>query len=386
MVSTDEQIPLSSPDVSEAEIDAVVEVLRDRQLSLGPRLKAFEQAVAEYAGTRHAVAVSSGTAALHLAVRGLGWGAGDEVVTTPFSFISSSNCLLFEGITPIFADIDPGTWDLDPAAAESVITDKTRGLLPVDVFGRPCPMDAYLDIASRHGLDVLEDSCEAIGTTSNGRAAGSRAKAGAYAFYPNKQITTGEGGMLITDDEGLAMLADSMRNQGRGEGSGWLGHPRLGFNYRIPDILCAMGIVQMQRLEGFVAERRRVFETYGALLDDIEDITAPLPARDGERISWFVYVVTLPEGTPRNRRDAILEELRKRGIGCRNYFVPIHLQPFYRERFGFRAGMFPVTESVAERTIALPFFNALSEAQCARVVAALSEALDATRHLAHSRT
>ncbi|GAB4227133.1 MAG: DegT/DnrJ/EryC1/StrS family aminotransferase [Acidobacteriota bacterium] len=372
-------VPLSSPDITEREIEAVVEVLRSPQLSLGPRLEAFEQACARYAGTRHAVAVSSGTAALHLTVHALGLGPGDEVVTTPFSFVATANCLLFEGATPVFADIDPRTWDLDPDAAEAAVTGRTRALLPVHVFGRPCPMPRYLEIAQRHGLAVIEDSCEAIGSTIDGRMAGSFGIAGNYAFYPNKQITTGEGGVVVTDDDELARLVRSLRNQGRGEGGGWLAHERLGWNYRIPDILCALGLVQLERLEEFIARRQRVFDLYGEHLAGIEEIVTPAPPAPGQRVSWFVYVVTLREGETRARRDAVLEALGRRGIGCRNYFVPIHLQPFYCERFGLREGMFPVTESVAARTIALPFFNALTEEQVARVAQALREALDETR-------
>ncbi len=372
-------IPLASPDVGDAEIAAVVEVLRDQHLSLGPRLPAFEDAMAQAAGVRQAVAVSSGTAALHLIVHGLGIGEGDEVVTTPFSFVASSNCLLFENARPVFADIDPVTWELDPAAAEAALSPRTRALLPVHVFGRPCPMPDYLAVAQRHGLEVIEDSCEAIGSTIDGKMAGSFGRAGAFAFYPNKQITTGEGGIIVTDDDALAELARSLRNQGRGTDGQWLGHPRLGWNYRIPDILCALGIEQLRRLDEFVAARERVFELYRAALGDIEELVLPAEPASGTRVSWFVYVVTLREPATRERRDAILAALTKRGIGCRNYFFPIHLQPFYRERFDLREGMFPVTESVASRTIALPFHNRLSEEQVARVAEALRAALDEMR-------
>jgi len=370
-----EEISLACPDVGPEEIAAVVAVLEDQHLSLGPRLGAFEQAMARYAGTRDAVAVSSGTAALHMLVHALGWGPGDEVVTTPFSFISSSNCLLFEGVRPVFADIDPVTWDMDPQAAEAAIGPRCRGLLPVHVFGRPCPMPRYMEIARRHDLQVIEDSCEALGSRIGQRMAGSFARAGCFAFYPNKQITTGEGGMVVTDDEDLAATLRSLRNQGRGADGTWLSHERLGWNYRIPDILCALGIVQLRRLESFIEARQKVYDLYGQALGEVEGIVLPPPATEDQRISWFVYVIALEEGSSRERRNRVLEALRARGIGCRNYFAPIHLQPFYRERFGLREGMFPVTESVAARTIALPFHTRLDEAQVARVAQALREAL-----------
>jgi perosamine synthetase len=369
------EIPLARPEVDDADIAAVVEVLRDPQLSLGPRVPEFERAVAAYCGAAHAVALSSGTAGLHLLVHALGLGPGDEVVTTPFSFVASSNCLLFEGATPVFADIDPVTWDMDPGAAAAAVTPRTRGLLPVHVFGRACPMPRYLALAKRHGLAVIEDSCEAIGTTLDGKMAGTFGRAGIYAFYPNKQITTGEGGIVVTDDGELAGTLRSLRNQGRGPDGGWLAHPRLGWNYRIPDILCALGTSQLRKLDSFVAARQRVAGTYDARLAKIPSLVTPAPARPGERISWFVYVVALAPGSPREARDRVLEGLRERGIGCRNYFSPIHLQPFYRERFGLREGMFPVTEDVASRTIALPFHNRLSEDEIDRVGRALEDLL-----------
>ncbi len=370
-----EQIPLSSPEVDESDIAAVVAVLRGSQLSLGPKLPEFEAAVADYVGARHAVAVSSGTAGLHLVVHALGLGDGDEVITTPFSFVASSNCLLFEGARPVFADIDPVTWDLDPAAAEAAITRRTRGLLPVHVFGRACPMPRYGELAARHGLTVIEDSCEALGTRLHGRMAGTFGVAGVFAFYPNKQITTGEGGVVVTDDEALAELLRSLRNQGRGADGGWLAHPRLGWNYRLPDILCALGTSQLARLEQFVAARQRVFDAYRARLARVDGLVLPAAAGADERTSWFVYVIALDEGFGRDARDRVLAGLRQRGIGCRNYFSPIHLQPFYRERFGYREGMFPVTESVAARTIALPFHNRLTDDEVDRVGTALEQSI-----------
>lgn len=376
-----DEIPLSGPDIDESDIQAVTAVLRTPQLSLGPRVPEFEAAIAQYSGAQHAVAINSGTSGLHLVNHALGLGPGDEVVTTPFSFVASSNSVLFVGATPVFADIDPVTWDLDPEAAAAAVTSRTKALLPVHVFGRPCPMPRYLQIAQKIGAAVVEDSCEAIGTTIGGKHAGTFGTAGMYAFYPNKQMTTGEGGIVITNDGALADLLRSLRNQGRGADGSWLAHERLGFNFRLPDILCALGTSQLKRMETFIAHRQRVFELYNHHLAGLEEIVCPAPAHSGERISWFVYVIALREGTPRERRDAVLAELRQRGIGCRNYFSPIHLQPFYRDRLGLREGMFPITESVAARTIALPFFNQLGEGEVVRVANALRAALAATRQL-----
>ncbi len=375
----DYRIPLASPDVDESDVEAVTSVLRSDVLSLGPAGPAFERAIAEYAGARNAIAVNSGTSGLHLAVIALGIGAGDEVVTTPFSFVASTNCFLFEGATPVFADIDPNTWDLDPAAAQAAITERTKAVLPVHVFGRPCRIVEIADAARRRGLKVLEDPCESLGSTIAGRMTGTFGDAGVFAFYPNKQITTGEGGAIVTEDDRLASHCRSLRNQGRGEGGGWLEHERMGFNYRLADLNAALGLSQMRRLDSFIAMRQRVHDLYVQALVDVPEVIPPAPPRPGERISWFVFVVRLRDEFSRDDRDSILHGLRKRGVACRNYFVPIHLQPYMRERFGFREGMFPVTEAVAARTIALPFHNRLSEAEVAAVVTALREAISELR-------
>jgi len=371
----DYRIPLASPDVDDSDVEAVTSVLRSGVLSLGPAGPAFEQAIAEYTGARNAIAVNSGTSGLHLAVIALGIGAGDEVVTTPFSFVASTNCFLFEGATPIFADIDPNTWDLDPAAAQAAITERTKAVLPVHVFGRPCRIVEIADAARRRGLKVLEDPCESLGSTVAGRMTGTFGDAGVFAFYPNKQITTGEGGVIVTADDQLAAHCRSLRNQGRGEGGGWLEHERMGFNYRLADLNAALGLTQMRRLESFIAMRQRVHDLYVQALGEVPEVLPPAPPRPGERISWFVFVVRLQDEFSRDDRDGVLNGLRRRGIACRNYFVPIHLQPYMRERFGFREGMFPVTEAVAARTIALPFHNRLSETDVAVVATALREAI-----------
>jgi perosamine synthetase len=372
-------IPLSQPDLTEAEVNAVVEVLRTPRLALGPKLLEFEQALADYVGCRFGVAVNSGTSALHLIVCALGLGEGEEVITTPFSFVASANCLLYERAVPVFADIDPVTLNLDPERVEAALTPRTRAILGVDIFGRPADWTRLREIAGRHGLLLIEDACEALGARyrlANGTWArcGALAEAGCFAFYPNKQMTTGEGGMIVTDREELAALCRSLRNQGRDQGAGWLQHARLGYNYRLSEINCALGIAQLQRLEEMLAARRQVADWYAEALADLPEVETPAP-RDGEEISWFVYVVRLTEDHTRAHRDAVLAHLRARGIGCSDYFTPIHLQPHLREQFGYVEGDFPITESVSARTIALPFYNRLRREHIAEVAAALREAL-----------
>lgn len=363
-------IPLARPDITEHEIQAVVSVLRTPYLSLGPKLEEFEHKIAAYAGVRYAIAVNSGTSALHLIVRALGLAEGDEVITTPFSFVASSNCLLFERVTPVFVDIDPQTLNLDVRQIEPKITGKTKAILAVDVFGHPAEWDELERIAQRYNLKLIEDSAEALGAEYKGRKAGSFGDAAVFAFYPNKQITTGEGGVVLTNDEKIAKLCRSLRNQGRGEGNEWLQHERLGYNYRLSDIHCALGIAQLERLEEILQKRERVARMYNERLQNIKSVYIPYIAPH-VKISWFVYVIRLGEEYTQPDRDRILKELQARGIGCSNYFSPIHLQPFYRELFGYKAGDFPVTESVAARTIALPFYNNLTEAQIDYVVTTL---------------
>ena len=359
-------IPLARPHITQAEIDAVVAVLRTSNLSLGPKVPEFEDAFARYCGTKHAVACINGTAGLHLLVRAMGIGPGDDVITTPFSFVASANCILMEGATPVFADINPRTWSLDPPRVAEAVTKKTKAIIPVDVFGQPADMDAIERIAARHDLRVIEDSCEALGSRYTGRPAGSLGDAGVFGFYPNKQITTGEGGMIVTDDESIAYLCRSMRNQGRDTEGGWLAHPRMGYNYRLSDINAAIGLVQLGRIDEIIAERTRVYALYRERLSDDRRLTLQGVASDVE-ISWFVFVVRLSNDHTQTDRDRILRTLNERGIGCRNYFAPIHLQPFYAERFGFKPGDFPICEALAARTIALPFHHELTEGDVDRV-------------------
>ncbi len=373
-------IPLSSPDVSDEDRQRVLDVLNGPTLSLGPQLPAFEEAMAAAAGTRFAVAVNSGTSALHLCVKAAGIADGDEVITTPFSFVASANCMLYERAIPRFVDIDINTYNIDVARIAGAINDKTRGILPVHVFGHPSDMPAINQIAARRGLAVIEDACEAIGATIGGRKAGSFGDSGAFAFYPNKQITTGEGGAIVTNDEHVARLSRSWRNQGRGDGGAWLQHQRLGYNYRLSDINCALGLGQLTRLPTILRMRKNVAETYNHVLSRVPGVILPPQPTAGVEMSWFVYVIRLEDEFNREDRDRVLELLRQEGIGCNNYFSPIHLQDFYREQFGYRRGDFPITEHVADRTIALPFFNHLTEQQVHEVAGALSRALNQLDH------
>jgi perosamine synthetase len=358
-------IPLSRPDISDADIAAVVDVLRTPYLSIGPKVEAFERAMCDYTGARHATAVNSGTSALHLAIRALGIGERDEVITTPFSFVASANCILFERARPVFVDIEPHSFNIDPARIEAAVTPRTKAILPVHVFGRPAAMNDILAIARRRNLRVIEDACEALGAYSSTRHVGTLGDVGTFAFYPNKQITTGEGGMLVTNDLSLDALFKSMRNQGRSSGGGWLQHERLGFNYRLSDIQSALGISQLGRAPEILASRAAAARLYRQHLSGIADIELPIDELPGGRVSWFVFVVRLREGG-RARRDALLAYLRSHGVACSDYFSPIHLQPYFREQ-GYHVGQFPVTERIAESTVALPFYTKLSEPEVAYV-------------------
>lgn len=368
------RVPLARPDITERDIKAVVAVLRTTQLSLGPKIDEFEKRMADYVGTRYAVAVSSGTAGLHLAVRSVGLTEGDEVITSPFSFIASANCILYEKARPVFVDIDPATLNVDPRAIEKNITGRTKAILPVHVFGRPCDMTAMARIARKYGLKIIEDACEALGGEWKGQRVGTFGSCAVFAFYPNKQMTTGEGGVIVTDSRRIADLCRSLRNQGRGGNGRWLRHTRMGYNYRITDIQCALGISQLSRFESMLAKRNRVAGYYRKRLTNIKGITAPMPPGDG-RMSWFVYVVLLDEVYGQKERDRLIRRLAARGIESSNYFPPIHLQPFYRKAFGFRKGDFPITESIAERTLALPFYNSLQEGEVGYVCEVLAEEL-----------
>ncbi len=365
-------VPLARPVLGEPEERAVIEVLRSGQLSLGPRLARFEGLFAESVGAPYASAVSSGTAGLHLALRAVGVGEGDEVVTSPFSFVASANAVLYERARPVFADIDPVTLNLDPAAAAAAVTERTSALLPVHIFGYPADLPAFERLAAAHDLAIVEDACEALGARhSDGVAVGGRGNPAVFGFYANKQLTTGEGGMVTMGDPLQKERIDSERNQGRAPNMDWLDHDRLGFNYRLSDIACALGIAQLERLDGMLAQRSVAAGRYREALESIEGLELPC-ADGGEVRGWFVFVVQLPAGVD---RDATVRALAGRGIQSKPYLPAIHLMSFYRERFGHREGEFPVCEDVAARSLALPFFPEISEGQIARVADELSRAL-----------
>ncbi|HEY2980794.1 MAG TPA: DegT/DnrJ/EryC1/StrS family aminotransferase [Anaerolineales bacterium] len=382
---------MSSPYLSDADRQAVLDVLNTPVLSMGRHTEAFEETFRDLTGARHAVAVNSGTAGLHLCVRAAGIGPGDLVITTPFSFVASANVLLFENAVPIFVDIDPRTGNIDPALVaeaaknvekhlprdipnlkSSISNPQLKAILPVDVFGQPADMDAINTVASEHNLKVIEDSCEALGAVYKGKQAGTFGDFGVFAFYPNKQITTGEGGVIITDDENAADFMRALRNQGRAPGDTWLQHTHLGYNYRINEMSAALGTAQMHRLDELIGNRERVAAWYAARLSEIPGIEVPFVEQSTTRMSWFVYVVRLDAQVD---RDALAKKLGERGVPVRPYFLPIHLQPYMAERFGYRPGDFPVTEDLGRRSLALPFSSVMTEEQVEYVCATLRDEL-----------
>ncbi len=379
---------MSSPDLTDADRQAVIEVINTPNLSLGPKVVEFEQAFCQYTGAKHAIAVNSGTAGLHLCVRAAGIGPGDLVITTPFSFVASTNALLFENAIPVFVDVDPKTGNMDVEQAADaaknvqkylprVMRDVPRALkalLPVDVFGQPARMDEINAIAQQHGLKVIEDSCEALGATYKGKQAGTFGHYGIFAFYPNKQMTTGEGGIIITDDDQAAALMRALRNQGRAPGDTWLSHTYLGYNYRLDEMSSALGITQLRRLEEMLIKREQVAAWYSERLAEIPGIEIPFIAPETTRMSWFVYVIRV-DG--KIERGEFAKRLEARGVPVRPYFLPIHLQPYMVERFGYREGDFPITEDLGRRGLAVPFSSVMTEEQVEYVCQAIRAELSA---------
>jgi dTDP-4-amino-4,6-dideoxygalactose transaminase len=363
---------MSSPDITEAEIDAAREVLISGRLSIGPKIAQFEEAFADYIGARHAIGVNSGTSGLHLAVIAAGVGEGDEVITPSFSFVASANSVLYERARPVFVDVDPATGNIDPLAIEPAITARTKAIMPVHAFGQPADMDPILDIARRYNLTVIEDACEAIGAEYKDRRAGTMGHAAVFAFYPNKQMTTGEGGMIVTDDERWDNLFRSLRNQGRDVFDAWLNHTRLGYNYRLDEMSAALGVVQVRRIEELLTRRRRVASWYNERLNNHELIEVPQIVASTTSMSWFVYVVRIK---PPAGRNGVMARLAEDGIPSRPYFTPIHLQPFYCERFQYRRGEFPVTEYLGDVSLALPFSGVMTEEQVDDVCSCLLRAV-----------
>jgi perosamine synthetase len=367
-----EPIPLAKPELGGREEELMLEVLRSGRLSLGPMGERFERAFAEWLGVEDAVAVSSGTSGLHLGVRALGWGPGDEVLTSPFSFVASANCLLYEGVRPVFCDVDPVTLNLDSQAAAAAVDERSAGILPVHIFGYPAAMPELEALATKHDLGLLEDACEALGAVdSEGRKVGARGHLATFAFYANKQMTTGEGGMVVPSDAATAARLRSERNQGRAADMGWLDHGGLGFNYRLSDVAAALGVAQVEKLTQMLSARERVAAMYAERLEGVEGVEAPLAASDAERRSWFVYVVRLGEGID---RDATIARLAEQGVASKAYLPCIHLFPHLRE-LGYREGQFPVAEAASACSLALPFFPSMSEAEVDRVCQQLAAAL-----------
>jgi perosamine synthetase len=367
-----ETIPLARPEIGAREEELILDVLRSGRLSLGPVGERFEREFAAWLGVEDAATASSGTTALHLGVRALGWGAGDEVLTSPFSFVASANCLLYEGAQPVFCDVDPVTLNLDPATVEAAAGERSAGILPIHIFGFPAAMPELEAIAGRHGLGILEDACEALGAVdSEGRGVGTRGNLATFAFYANKQMATGEGGMIVPSSPAVAARLRSERNQGRAADMGWLDHGGLGFNYRLSDLAAALGVAQLERLDAMLARRSAVASLYEQGLAEVEGVSTPIATRGKERRSWFVYPVRLAEEID---RDAVIARLGERGVASKAYLPCIHLFPHLRE-LGWREGQFPVAEAASACSLALPFFPAMTESQVERVCEALAESL-----------
>jgi perosamine synthetase len=374
-------IPLSAPDITQKEIKLITQVLLTPYLSIGPRIKEFEIKISKYLKIKYAIAVNSGTSALHLCVRSLNIHDGDEVITTPFSFIASANCILFERATPVFVDIDPETLCLDPKKIEAKITKRTKAILPVHIFGHPADMDPIMEIARCYKLYIIEDACEAIGSEYKNKKVGSFGDVSTFAFYPNKQMTTAEGGLVVTNNKKIADLCKSLRNQGRDENHKWLSHERLGFNYRMSEINAALGVVQTGRLHSMLKKREKVASMYTEKIKNMTTLSTPAIAPYVTKMSWFVYVIRLnPSYFDLKDRNCIINELQKKGIACNTYFPPIHLQPFYQKLFHYKTGDYAITETISRLTIALPFYNNLTDREIEYICDTLKNILTAPKY------
>jgi perosamine synthetase len=371
-----EAIPLARPWLDTREEELVLEVMRSGRLSLGPWIERFERRLAERAGAPYAAAVSSGTAGLHMLCHVAGLGPGDEAITSPLSFVASANCFILEGATPVFADVDPVTLNMDPSAVEAAVDERTRAIVAVDMFGYPCELEELRAIAGRHGLALIEDACEALGAEYRGQPLGAHGESAVFAFYPNKQLTTGEGGVVVTHSEDVWRQVVSLRNQGRSyeQDAGWFNHVRLGFNYRWTDLQAAIGIAQLEKLDRILELRAAAARRYDGLLAGLDGVETPAPDDAEHRRSWFVYVVKLAAGLD---RDRVMASLRSAGIATAEYVPCVHLQPYMRERYGFAEGVCPIAEDIASRTLALPFFTQIDAADQERVVETLRAAIAA---------
>ncbi len=365
------KIPLAKPYIGEEEVAEVTKVVKSGWLSIGPYLKKFEEEAAKFAGTKYAVAVNSGTSGLHLCVKAAGIKQGDEVITSPFSFIASSNPIIFEGGKPVFVDVDEKTYNMRPELIEDAITEKTKAILPVHIFGQSCEMDEIMKIAEEHNLKVIEDACESIGATYKGKKVGTFGESAVFAFYPNKQMTTGEGGVIVTDSEKVAKLSRSYRNQGRGEVEEWLDHVRIGYNFRMDEMSAAVGTVQMKRLPWMIKERQRIAEIYNKKLGKISGVITPHTAPQNTN-TWFVYTIRVEEGI---NRDKAMGYLNKNGVASKPYFPSLHLQPIYKELLPYKEGDFPVSEAISKSILALPFFIALTSEEIEYVTEKVGEAI-----------
>lgn len=370
------KVQLAKPDITKREMDAVMEVMKSDILSIGPKIKEFEKKIADYIGVKYAIAVNSGTSALHLIIKSLGIAEGDEVITTPFSFVSSTNCFLMEGAKPVFVDIDSKTFNMDLDKIEDKITKRTKAIVAVDVFGQPINMRRLKQIADKHNLYLIEDSCEAIGSVYNGDKTGALADAATFAFYPNKQITTGEGGIIVTNNKKIADSSESLRSQGRATTGFWLHHEKMGYNYRMSELQAALGCVQMERLDEIIDKRNKVANMYNEELKDLTGVNIPYIHEDVSRMSWFVYVIQIDNTIDRNK---VMEYLKNNGIGCRPYFTPIHIQPYMVEMFGYKEEDYPITADIGRRSIALPFFNDLSLEEIKYVASKLKEGIEISK-------